>query len=165
MQFLTQRSIAQTRCEPGACFVVTIAIVENEKALHASMHGGESTEVAHGVRFGGMRLRDSAAQNHARVLAQMRERCIESGSADIVEVEIHTVGTSARNRVRDILFSFVIDRGMCAEGARYETALLRPACDADHAAPLYARNLHGDLPDSARSGRDEHAIVGSHAGD
>jgi rare lipoprotein A len=37
------------------------------------MRGGESTEVAYGVRFGGMRLRDAAAQNHARILAQMRD--------------------------------------------------------------------------------------------
>ena len=100
VELLTHRSIAQTRCEPGACFVVTIAIVENEKALHASMHGSESTEVAYGVRFGGMRLRDAAAQNHTRVLAQMHERCIERGAADIVEVEIHTVRASARNGVR-----------------------------------------------------------------
>jgi hypothetical protein len=46
------------------------------------VRGGESSEVAYRVRFGGMRLRDAAAQNHARVLTQMRERCIESGSAD-----------------------------------------------------------------------------------
>ena len=59
----------------------------------------------------------------------------------------------------------VIDRGMRTEGVRHEIALLRPACDADHTAALDARDLHGDLPDSARSGRDEHAIVRSQAAD
>src|SRR5688572_18544509 len=51
VQPLDEAPFAQPRREPAARFVVAVAIVEDEKALHASMHGGKPPEIADAIRF------------------------------------------------------------------------------------------------------------------
>ena len=112
----------------------------------------QPAKIAHTIRFGSMRLRDAAAQYHARARAQMRQGRVQRGAADIVEIEIHPLRAGAGDGGGQVLLRLVIDRRVSAELARDKRAFLRPARDSRHTAAFDAGDLHRDLTHAARGG-------------
>src|SRR5687768_4428561 len=95
----------------------------------------------------------------------MRQSRVQYRAADIVEVEIDSLGAGARDRGRQILLRLVVDHRVGVELARDEGAFLRPARDPHHAAAFDASDLYRHLPYSAGGGGDDHAITGSQVTD
>ena len=152
VQPLTQAAVPAPRREPGAGFVVAFVVVEHQETLHAPMRRRQPAQIAHTIRFGRVRLRDAAAQYHARALAQMRQGRVQRGAADVVEIEIHPLRAGAGDGGGQILLRLVIDRRVGAELARDEGAFLRPARDSRHTAAFDAGDLHRDLTHAAGGG-------------
>src|SRR6188474_1077620 len=90
---------------------------------------------------------------------------VQRGTADIVEIEIHSLRAGAGDGGGQVLPGLVVDDGVGAQLARDKSAFPGPARDSRYPAAFYAGDLYRDLAHAARRGGDQHAVVRPHAAD
>ena len=139
-------------------------VVENDEALHADAAlqylGHEQRKAIFAIRqFGGVVLRDQAAQRNARLGVEQWQHGVEHGTADILEIHIDAIGTDGGELCGQIGRT-VIEAGIEAELIDDVITFRLPPGDADHAAPVQPGNLADDSTDRATGGRHHHGFAG-----
>ena len=124
---------------------------------------------------GAVVLRDGAADDNARSARDLSQHSVKNVAADVVEVDVNTLGAMFLQGGANIL-RFVVNSGVEAEVLCEIAAFLRASGDANHVAALDPGDLTYHHADRARSAGDDYGLsclrlayiqqseIGGHAG-
>ncbi len=134
-------------------------VVDDDEPAHRKALGQNSSEVRARSRCRIVVVRHQTADDHARKIVEQRPNRLQDGAADVFEIDVDSVRTSARERRGEIRRA-IIDTGIEAEFLNDVAALDRAAGNTDDPAAFDLGDLANQRTDRPGSGRDDHGFAG-----
>src|SRR5262245_37666072 len=126
---------------------VALGVVEHHEALHAGAVDQQAHVVGRAAIAGGrVVLADGAANADAAVECDLGQADVQDLAADVVEIDVDTVGREFAQAFGHVL-ALVVDAGVEAELVDHKGALVGAASDADGPAALDLGQLADDRAD------------------
>ena len=126
----------------GHAFAITVGVLEHEKPLDLRLFLDQLPKQPGALfEFGGIVERNLAADNNAGTDINQREDGVADWAADVVEVDVDTVGAEFLQFAEIVVGRFVIESGVEAEFVGEVGDLFIRAGNADDAATFQFRDL------------------------
>ncbi len=158
-----QPALAQPSDELSAGLGIPVGVVGGEHPGHRCAGGDQRQVIGRAADLVRVVLRDAAAEHDPGSAREPGEHRVEN-VADVVDEHVDAAGRVLPQRPTDVL-SLVVDGHVETEVPGNPAALLRPARDPDHPAPLDLGDLPGHAADGTGRPRDDDRLGLAQAAD